>query len=265
MNQRVNPILIVGKEIEEGNNEEFIAEESNEDMAAVNGDIRIGNEKIKKRFPRQHICKHCGAGFAYLRRLNNHIKAGHDGNPKYVCTICGKGIATSKALKDHYRRTHTTPNLRCELCPDNRKPFKSNHAFQNHHKIFHSQRKCPFCQEICADKKTYDEHYKKIHNKPKHKKRPCPHCPTVLVGTSSLKYHIKAHHPQTVTEVAANMVVEGHSVGQVEVEPNLKLEMEGNGQQDAKKNSNNIEIMFVNETGDNTEKMIVIYFAYVQL
>lgn len=265
MNQRVNPILIVGKEIEEGNNEEFIAEESNEDMAAVNGDIRIGNEKIKKRFPRQHICKHCGAGFAYLRRLNNHIKAGHDGNPKYVCTICGKGIATSKALKDHYRRTHTTPNLRCELCPDNRKPFKSNHAFQNHHKIFHSQRKCPFCQEICADKKTYDEHYKKIHNKPKHKKRPCPHCPTVLVGTSSLKYHIKAHHPQTVTEVAANMVVEGQSVGQLEVEPNPKLEMEGNGQQDAKKKSNNIEIVFVNETGDNTEKMIVNDFAYVQL
>ena len=265
MNQRVNPILIVGKEIEEGNNEEFIAEESNEDMAAVNGDIRIGNEKIKKRFPRQHICKHCGAGFAYLRRLNNHIKAGHDGNPKYVCTICGKGIATSKALKDHYRRTHTTPNLRCELCPDNRKPFKSNHAFQNHHKIFHSQRKCPFCQEICADKKTYDEHYKKIHNKPKHKKRPCPHCPTVLVGTSSLKYHIKAHHPQTVTEVAANMVVEGQSVGQLEVEPNPKLEMEGNGQQDAKKKSNNIEIVFVNETGDNTEKMIVNDFPYVQL
>ena len=265
MNQRVNPILIVGKEIEEGNNEEFIAEESNEDMAAVNGDIRIGNEKIKKRFPRQHICKHCGAGFAYLRRLNNHIKAGHDGNPKYVCTTFGKGIATSKALKDHYRRTHTTPNLRCELCPDNRKPFKSNHAFQNHHKIFHSQRKCPFCQEICADKKTYDEHYKKIHNKPKHKKRPCPHCPTVLVGTSSLKYHIKAHHPQTVTEVAANMVVEGQSVGQLEVEPNPKLEMEGNGQQDAKKNSNNIEIVFVNETGDNTEKMIVNDFPYVQL
>ena len=265
MIQCVNPILIVGKEIQKGSNEEIIAEESNEDMAAVNGDVRIGNnEKIKKRFPRQHICKHCGARFAYLRRLNNHIKAGHVGNPKYVCTICGKGIATSKALKDHHRRTHTT-NLWCELCPDTRKTFKSDDAFQNHHKIFHSQQKCPFCQEVCADKKTYDEHYKKIHNKPKHKKHPCPHCPTVLVGTSSLKYHIKAQHPQTVTEVAANMVVEGQSVGQLEVEPFPKLGMEGNGQEDAKTNSNNIEIVFVNETGDNIEKMFVNDFANVPL
>ena len=243
-----------------------LGEESNENMAAVmNEDIGIGNkEKIKKKkFPRQHICKHCGARFAYLRHLNNHIKAGHDGNPKYVCTICGKGIATSKALQDHHRRTHATPNLRCELCPDTRKTFKSNVAFKNHNKIFHSQRKCSFCQEVCVDKKAYDEHYKKIHNKPKHKNHPCPYCPTVLVGTSSLKYHIKAHHPQTVVEVAAKMVVEDQSVGQLE--PNPNLEMEGNGLQYVEKTSNNVDIVFVNETGDNIENMIVNDFTYVRL
>ena len=162
--------------------------------------VATNTKKTGRKFPRQHICKDCGAGFGYLKNLNVHIRNAHSGECKYTCTECGKGSGTAKALKDHQRRTHNTPTLKCDICGDNKKPFKSVTSFSNHMKIYHSERKCSRCSQICKDKEAYYKHYKKTHDKTIHKDIQCRHCPMILKGGTSFKRHQLAHH----TEVAVN-------------------------------------------------------------
>lgn len=166
--------------------------------------------KIRKVYPRQHICKTCGAGYKYLKLLIMHNKDAHGNTPKYICETCGKGAATYKQFQDHKRRTHATPTLNCGICKERRKPFKSNKAYDNHIQIYHTEKACPFCPEMCKDRAAYKKHYKKVHGKTRHKKSPCPFCGEILCSKFSLKRHLLNHHPDAEEDmgVGSHVVIE---------------------------------------------------------
>ena len=122
-----------------------------------------------------HLCNHCGAAFATIKRLNEHLSyvhlSGkyktfkceiegcgriyprrsqleghmniHEGLKPHVCTRCGRGFANMHSCRRHQSDCRDTRSVPCEKCGE---LFKTKSTLHEHKVTVHQKNKTFACK-----------------------------------------------------------------------------------------------------------------------
>ena len=105
----------------------------------------------------------------------------------YKCNLCNSTYQKLGNLKNHMSKKHAKEEISVKSysCSDCGGLFDNAKSFSRHCRSYHMEIVCGFCQEICCDKLTYDNHLK-IHLK-------CKVCDIVFDKPFKLERHQKKH------------------------------------------------------------------------
>ncbi|CAG9790046.1 unnamed protein product [Diatraea saccharalis] len=83
--------------------------------------IQLEKQKLEKQMAEQKqskefTCEVCGRTILSERALLWHRRL-HTNERPFTCKTCGRGFVSSNRCKQHALCAHTTPKLRCPLCP----------------------------------------------------------------------------------------------------------------------------------------------------
>ena len=115
---------------------------------------------------RNHICHHCGKGFAFKTYLQTHLFKDHNEGPpverNYKCDQCDKSYELPGSLKKHKTTNHDkSVSHQCPLCP---KTFLHKGYLYAHVKHVHEKycpNKCDICPEAFLTKRDLKKHKEK--------------------------------------------------------------------------------------------------------
>ena len=172
---------------------DVVGENSSQNILTMPSSSNLISQKLINIGAKNYKCSCCGASFARISNLKNHVKVIHEGKKVNKCSICDSSFTHSANLKRHIATVHDGQKpfkcLICDVC------FGSSGNLKTHVASVHERQKpfkCLTCDASFTQRGSLKTHIETIHEEQKLFK--CEICDAGFTQMLKLKGHVATVH-----------------------------------------------------------------------